>query len=108
MTDPNLIVPKLLDLKHQDLTRRLSGVMSQLKTIEIKQAEIRAERARLDQEDLAYAQLSLQNGYGRYLQARSDALVAQKEVLQDKAQALQLALKETMCSQSILDETSQT
>lgn len=108
MTDPNLIVPKLLDLKHQDLTRRLSGVMSQIKTVDIKQAEIAAERARLDEQDPAYAQLSLQHGYGRYLQARSDALLAQKTALQDKARALQLALKETMCSQSIIDEMSQT
>lgn len=108
MTDPNLIVPKLLDLKHQDLTRRLSAVMTQLKTIEAKQADIAAERAALDGQDLEVAHLSLQHGYGRYLQARSDALAEQKQTLQDKARSLQLALREIMCSQSILNTTSQT
>lgn len=108
MTDPKQIVPKLLDLKHQDLTRRLSAVMTELKIIEAKQAELAAERARLDQQDPSFARLSLQHGYGRYLQARSDALSAQQRALQDSASRLQQELKETICSQSVLAELSQT
>ena len=107
MTDPNQIVPKLLDLKHKDQVRRLGSVMAQLRIIEAKQDEIVAERARLDHKDATFARLSLQNGYGRYLQVRSDALRAQAAALKEQARALQKALKETMVSQSILVSESQ-
>ena len=107
MTDPNEIVPKLLTLKHKDLVRRLGAVMGQIRVIETKQKQLAAERAALDQKDPALMRLSLQNGYGRYLQARSEALQAQIETLQAKAKALQTDLKETICSQSILVATSQ-
>lgn len=106
MTDPDQIVPKLLDLKHQNQTRRLGAVMAELRLISAKQAELVADRAKLDQGDSSLNRLSLQNGYGRYLQARSEALEQQAAVLRRKADALQQALKETMCSRSILDELS--
>ena len=106
MTDPNQIVPKLLALKQKDQVRRLAAVMTQLRTIEAKQEEIVAERARLDRKDVTYARLSLQNGYGRYLQVRSDALRAQAAALREQARALQKALKETMVSESILSPLS--
>lgn len=108
MTDPNQIVPKLLDIKHQDQVRRLSAVMSQIRVIESKQAELEQERARLDEDENGFARLSLQNGYGRYLKARSDALRAQKNELLGQVRALQRGLKETLCAQSILSGTSQT
>ena len=107
MTDPNQIVPKLLRLKHENQVRQLGSVMAQLKIIEAKQDEIAAERDRIDHNDLSYTRLSLQNGYGRYLQVRSDALRAQAAALKEQARALQQALKETMASQSILSSVSQ-
>lgn len=107
MTDPNQIVPKLLTLKHKDLVRRLGATMAQIRVIERKQKEIAAERAALDGQDPALTRLSLQNGYGRYIQARSDALTAQIEVLRAKADTLQTDLRETIASQSILGPASQ-
>lgn len=107
MTDPNEIVPKLLTLKHKDLVRRLGATMAQIRVIETKQSDIQAERAALDRKDPALTRLSLQNGYGRYLQARSEALEAQNERLKAKARALQLELKETICAQSIIVPASQ-
>ena len=106
MTDPDEIVPKLLELKHKNQTRNLSAVMAQLRVIDSKRAEIARERLKLDQSESEAQRLSLQNGYGRYLQARSEALEQQAADLRKQAEALQQSLKETMCSQSILDELS--
>jgi len=106
MTDPDEIVPKLLELKHKNQTRNLSAVMAQLRVIDSKRAEIARERLKLDQSESDARQLSLQNGYARYLQARSDALDQQAAQLREQAKTLQQSLKETMCSQSILDELS--
>lgn len=104
MTDPREIVPKLLDLKHQNQVRRLSRVMSEIRLIERKQKELADERAKLDQNYDGFTRISVQNGYTRYLQARADALVEQWSALQAKAEEIQKTLKETMCSQSILRE----
>lgn len=104
MIEPSEIVPKLLDLKHQNQVRRLSSVMAEIRLIERKQEELNVERARLDQDGDGFARISLQNGYGRYLQARDEALTEQARVLRDKATDLQKSIKETMCSQSILRE----
>ncbi len=102
MTDPSDIIPKLLDLKHQNQVRRLNAVMREIRLIEKKQRELAEERAKLDQESDEYSRISLQNGYARYLQARSDALVEQARVLRLKGVEIQKNLKETMCSQDIL------
>ena len=104
MSDPQDIVPKLLDLKHQNQVRRLGAVMAEIRVIEAKQKELAVERAKLDHDAEGYTRISLQNGYGRYLQARADALTQQVQALQQKAIDLQKSLKETMCSQSILRE----
>ncbi|NQY97681.1 MAG: hypothetical protein HRT82_11035 [Henriciella sp.] len=102
MIEPNEIVPKLLDLKHQNQVRQLSAVMAEIRLIERKQKELVEERAKLDRESDGFARISLQNGYGRYLQARDQAFMEQVRALQDKAAEIQKSIKETMCSQSIL------
>jgi phage-related tail protein len=104
MTEPVEIVPKLLDLKHQNQVRRLSAVMAEIRLIERKQNDLIEERKKLDQESDGFARISLQNGYGRYLQARDEALAEQAAALRDKAAEIQKNIKETMCSQSILRE----
>jgi len=104
MTDPDEIVPRLLDLKHQDQVRRLSAVMAEIRLIERKQKELTEERLKLDQDGEGFARISLQNGYGRYLQARDDALTEQAQALRLKAVDIQKSIKETMCSQAILRE----
>lgn len=102
MTEPREIVPKLLDLKHQNQVRRLSAVMAEIRLIERKQKELIEERKKLDQNGDGFARISLQNGYGRYLQARGEALAEQFSALKSKAADIQKSIKETMCSQSIL------
>jgi len=104
MIDPNEIVPHLLDLKHQNQVRRLGAVMAEIRLIEAKQKELQQERAKLDAAEDGFARISLQNGYTRYLQARSDALAEQVKRLEAQAAEIQKSLKETMCSQSILRE----
>lgn len=104
MPDPNEIVPKLLDLKHQNQVRRLSAVMSEIRLIERKRRDLLEERTKLDVEPDGFTRISLQNGYGRYLQARAEALDAQILSLKAKASEIQNSIKETMCSQSILRE----
>lgn len=104
MIDPNEIVPKLLDLKQQDQVRRLSAVMAEIRLIERKQKDLMEERLKLDQEAEGFVRISLQNGYGRYLQARDEALTEQVRALRAQAADIQKSIKETMCSQSILRE----
>lgn len=104
MVDPNEIVPRLLDLKHQNQVRRLSAVMSEIRLTERKRADLMEECAKLDVEPDGFTRISLQNGYGRYLQARADALDAQILSLKAKVVEIQNSIKETMCSQSILRE----
>ena len=106
MAEPSEIVPKLLDLKHQNQVRRLSAVMSEIRLIERKRKDLDEERAKLDQDTDGFTRISLQNGYGRYLQARSEALEEQARGLKAKAAEIQNNIKETMCSQSILREDS--
>lgn len=106
MAEPSEIVPKLLDLKHQNQVRRLSAVMSEIRLIERKQKDLAQERARLDQDADGFTRISLQNGYARYLQARGEALQEQARALKAKAAEIQNNIKETMCSQSILREDS--
>jgi len=81
MSDPQNIVPKLLDLKHQNQVRRLGAVMAEIRVIEAKQKELAVERAKLDHDAEGYTRISLQNGYGRYLQARADALTQQVQAV---------------------------
>ena len=104
MVEPNEIVPKLLDLKHQNQVRRLSAVMSEIRLLERKRQDLLEERAKLDMSPDGFTRISLQNGYGRYLQARAEALDAQLLALKTKASEIQKNIKETMCSQSILRE----
>lgn len=106
MIEPGEIVPKLLDLKHQNQVRRLSSVMAEIRLIERKQQALAEERAKLDEDGDGFARISLQNGYGRYLQARDEALKEQARVLKGKAADIQKSIKETMCSQSVLREDS--
>nr|WP_070960295.1 hypothetical protein [Hyphomonas sp. Mor2] len=106
MTDSHEIVPRLLDLKHQNQVRRLSAVMAEIRLIERKQKELAEERAKLDRNSDGFARISLQNGYARYLQAREEALTDQARALQGKAAEIQKSIKETMCSQSILRDES--
>ena len=104
MVDPDEIVPWLLDLKHQNQIRQLSSVMAEIRLIERKQQDLKAERAKLDAEADGFTRISLQNGYGRYLTARAEALTTQLLALKSKAADIQNSIKETMCSQSILRE----
>lgn len=107
MAEPDSIVPKLLDLKHQNQVRRLSAVMSELRLIEQKQKELAAERDKLDHDENGFTRISLQNGYARYLQARENTLAERAMALRAQANAIQKSLKETMCSQEILrDQTT--
>lgn len=106
MSEPAEIVPKLLDLKHQNLVRRLSAVMSEIRLIERKQKDLAEERVKLDDNTDGFTRISLQNGYGRYLQARGEALEEQARALKVTAAEIQNNIKETMCSQSILREDS--
>ncbi|MCR9196837.1 MAG: hypothetical protein NXH88_19025 [Hyphomonas sp.] len=102
MAEPNDIVPWLLDLKHQNQVRRLSAVMAEIRLVDRKRKELRDERAKLDLDPNSFTRISLQNGYGRYLQARAEALNAQILALKSKASEIQNSIKETMCSQSVL------
>ncbi len=104
MAEPNDIVPWLLDLKHQNQVRRLSAVMAEISLLERKRQELREERAKLDVDPNGFTRISLQNGYGRYLQARAEALDAQILTLKEKVSEIQNSIKETMCSQSVLRE----
>lgn len=104
MAEPNDIVPWLLDLKHQNQVRRLSAVMTEIRLVERKRQELREERAKLDVDPNGFTRISLQNGYGRYLQARAEALDTQILALKEKASEIQNSIKETMCSKSVLRE----
>lgn len=104
MVEPGDIVPWLLDLKHQNQIRQLSSVMAEIRLLERKQQDLKTERAKLDAELDGFTRISLQNGYGRYLTARAEALDTQMTALKHKASEIQNSIKETMCSQSILRE----
>lgn len=102
MSDPDSIIPKLLELKHQNQVRRLSAVMTELRLIECKQKALSDERAKLDQDGDGFVRISVQNGYERYLQARDDVLTERAMALRAQVAVIQKSLKETMCSQEIL------
>ncbi|MEL7041452.1 MAG: hypothetical protein AAGL90_08000 [Pseudomonadota bacterium] len=104
MTAPDPIVPKLLDLKHQDQVQRLAAIMTELRLVTEKRTALDAEFIKMDASETAATRLSVQNGYLRYMQHRRDALDTQIKALQAQAHELQNALRQTVFSRSVLDE----
>ncbi|GAB5455931.1 MAG: hypothetical protein Hens2KO_21600 [Henriciella sp.] len=102
MTQIDPIIPQLLDIKHKDQVQRLSALMTELRGVEQKRAELAQEFEQLDQRQDGYTQISIANGYLRYMQHRQETLDRQISKLKDAVDAIQDDLRQTVFSQSVL------
>ena len=99
------IIPKLLDIKHKDQVQRLATLMSELREVEDKRAELDAEFQQLDRRKDGYTQMSIANGYLRYMQHRQEILDRQIATLKAAADEIQDQLRQTVFSQSVLNNS---
>jgi hypothetical protein len=99
------IIPKLLDIKHKDQVQRLAALMSELRGVEEKRAELDAEFQQLDQRQDGFTQMSIANGYLRYMQHRQETLDRQIATLKAAADEIQDELRQTVFSQSVLNNS---
>ena len=98
--DPN--IPKLLNIKQKAQERRLAELLSEKRALQQKLAEMAAEVAKLDTRTDGFDQISIANGYLRYVQHRREALIRQIEALTHEADAVQADLRKSLHSQSML------
>lgn len=102
MSEPNPIIPKLLNIKQKDQERRMLEIVNEKRLLEQKLADLARETKKLDAREDGFAQMSVENGYLRYLQHRRDALIRQIEALDHQANELQNQLRKSVYSQSML------
>ena len=104
MTAPDPIIPKLLNIKQKDQERRLAEIIAERRVLEQKLEDLAAETHKLDACQDGFAQMSVQNGYLRYMQHRREALIRQISELNQLATELQAALRKSVFSQSMLNK----
>ena len=99
------IIPQLLDIKHKDQVQRLGALMRELRELEQKRADLSREFAQLDERQDGFTQISIANGYLRYMQHRQEIL--DKQILKAKAAVdeIQDDLRQTVFSQSVLNKS---
>ena len=99
------IIPQLLDIKHKDQVQRLGALMRELRDLEQKRADLSREFAQLDERQDGFTQISIANGYLRYMQHRQEIL--DKQILKAKAAVdeVQDDLRQTVFSQSVLNKS---
>ena len=98
--DPN--IPKLLNIKQKAQERRLAEILGEKRDLEQKLADLTAEVAAMDMRTDGYDQISVANGYLKYVQHRKEALIRQIEVLNEQAETVQNQLRKSIHSQSML------
>jgi len=98
------IIPQLLDIKHKDQVQRLSALMTELRGVEQKRVELAQEFEQLDQRQDGYTQISIANGYLRYMQHRQEILDKQIAKTRAAVDAIQDDLRQTVFSQSVLNK----
>lgn len=98
--DPN--IPKLLNIKQKAQERRLAELLSEKRALEQKLTDLDAEVASMDDRTDGFDQISVANGYLKYVQYRKEALIRQIQVLDEQAAALQNELQKSLHSQSML------
>ena len=98
--DPN--IPKLLNIKQKAQERRLADILGEKRDLEQKLADLAAEVAAMDTRTDRYDQISVANGYLKYVQHRKEALIRQIEVLNEQAETVQNQLRKSIHSQSML------
>lgn len=101
-TDP--VIPKLLNMRQKDQERRLLEIVNEKRLLEQKLEELARETAKLDAREDGFAQMSVENGYLRYVQHRRDALIRQIEGLNQRAGEVQNQLRKSVFSQSMLQD----
>lgn len=97
------IIPQLLNLKHKDQVQRLAAIMSDLRDLQQKRSDLSEEFAQLDVRKDGFTQMSVDNGYLRYLQHRQDGLDRQIVLLKEQVEFVQDELRQTLFSQSVLN-----
>lgn len=108
MSAPDPIIPKLLNMKQKDQERRLLEIVSEKRLLEQKLEDLAQETARLDAREDGFSQMSVENGYLRYVQHRREALIRQIEVLNQQAGEVQSQLRRSVFSQSMLQDEAGT
>ncbi|MEL6826491.1 MAG: hypothetical protein AAFN91_09625 [Pseudomonadota bacterium] len=98
--DPN--IPKLLNIKQKAQERRLAEILGEKRDLEQKLADLAAEVAAMDTRTDGYDQISVANGYLKYVQHRKEALIRQIGVLNEQAETVQNQLRKSIHSQSML------
>lgn len=104
MTTPDQIIPKLLNMKQKDQERRLLEIVNEKRLLEQKLKDLAEETARLDAREDEFSQMSVENGYLRYVQHRREALIRQIEALTLQAGEVQSQLRKSVFSQSMLQD----
>ena len=99
----NPIIPQLLDIKHKDQTQRLAAAASELRVLEQKRAELLREFEQLDDRKDGFTQMSIANGYLRYMRHRQEALDRKIADMKSQVDAIQEELRQTVFSQSMLN-----
>ncbi|MEL6691687.1 MAG: hypothetical protein AAFQ12_01445 [Pseudomonadota bacterium] len=99
------IIPQLLNIKHKDQVQRLAALMGELRDLEQKRADLDQEFQQLDQRQDGFTQISIANGYLRYMQHRQEILDKQIAKARHAVDAIQDDLRQTVFSQSVLNKS---
>jgi len=102
--DPN--IPKLLNIKQKAQQSRLAEILGEKRGLEQKLADLAAEVAAMDARTDGFDQISVANGYLKYVQHRKEALIRQIELFDEQAEAVQNQLRKSIHSQSMLQNPS--
>ena len=95
-------IAKLIDLKKRDQEARLASIMSDMRVLREKLANLSEEVAGLDLRDDGIDRISVANGYLRYVQHRREAIRRQISELERRADTVQAELRKSVFSQSML------
>lgn len=104
--DPN--IPKLLDLRQKDQERRLLSLQTEIRVLRQKLKDLDLEQTKLDASQDAFARMSVENGYLRYMQHRRELLIRQIDSLNQQAETVQNGLRQSVFSQSVLQDLPRT
>lgn len=102
MTAIDPTIAKLLDLKRRDQEARLASIMSDMRVLHEKLADLSKDVAALDQRQDGIDRISVANGYLRYVQHQREAIKKQLLELERSADAVQAELRKSVFSQSML------
>ena len=97
------IIPQMLDIKLKDQTQRMAAAASELRTLEQKRAELLQEFEQLDDRKDGFTQMSIANGYLRYMRHRQESLDRKIAEMRNQVDAIQEELRQTVFSQSMLN-----